>query len=358
VDPAWTGERATSRPGVAASRAMTMHLSIVIPTFNRAGLLGLTVPALADQQTQDFTYDVILVNNGSSDNSDAVLRAAAERYPGTVRCFSIAPTGGPSAPRNVGIRAATGDVVIILDDDVLPDRDLVLRHAEFHRRYPEQHHAAVGEAYVPAQTLGDPMSVFHTFPYDEVRALDRLSYLHFWTCHVSVKRQFMLDAGMFDERFLGYEDMLSGYNLARHGMHLHFLPAARGQHLHQLKPSGIPAKGRWYGRWLYTFVEQLPDPAVKKRFGILSPDIGLLTLGRRLLNRLAFRIVDNPVTLAGLECLGARGSKRTRITDAYYFLIFRRNVLAGYYEAKRLARASRQPAVAHAASEWVDRGES
>jgi hypothetical protein len=205
--------------------------------------------------------------------------------------------------------------------------------------------------------LSDPMSLFHAFPYDEVRPLERLSYLHFWTCNLSIKRQFMLDSGMFDERFLAYEDVLCGHRLASQGMHLHFLPSARGQHLHQMKPSGVPAKGLWYGRWLYAFVECLPEPAVKKRFGILSADIGAGLLCRRLLNRMAFRVIDNPLTGGFLRLLGATGNKRTRITDFYYFLMFRRNLLAGYYEAKREARIRHRPAISNVTSQWADRGE-
>lgn len=325
-----------------------MRVSIVIPTFNRSLLLPRTIPALANQQTSpDLQYEVIFVSNGSTDNSGTILQDALSQNPEKFRYFYSPPTGGPSAPRNIGIRAATGDVIIILDDDVLPDPELLLRHAEFHKEHPEPHHAALGEAYVPLHLLHDPMSLFHSFPYEQVRRLDRLSYLHFWTCNVSVKRQFMLAHGMFDERFLYYEDMICAHRLASQGMHLHFLPSARGQHLHQLQASAVPAKGRWVGRWLYPFVEQIPEREVKERFGILSVDIGIRLLVKRLLKRAAFRLVDNPVTLACLKMAGATKSRRSRITDLYYFLIFRRNLLAGYYQAKREARAG-HPLIANA----------
>ena len=333
-----------------------MYISLIIPTFNRAGLLTRTIPALANQQTT-FEYEVIFVSNGSADETETVLKEAEARYSGQVRYLRIPPTGGPSAPRNVGIRAATGEVVIILDDDVLPDADLVQRHGEFHAAHPEAHHAALGELYIPAEMLDDPMSMFHTFPYHEVRNLDRLSFLHFWTCHVSVKRQFIKDAGLFDERFLGYEDMLCGHQLVNRGMHLHFLPSARGQHFHQLKPEGVATKGRWYGRWQYAFVAQLPLPAVKERFGVLSLEIGLLTLMKRLVRRAGFRLVDNPLTLACLRGMGATRPVRSAVSDFYYFLIFRRHLLAGYYEAKRLARGSSAVTPERAALLWVDRGE-
>jgi glycosyltransferase involved in cell wall biosynthesis len=336
-----------------------VHVSVVIPTFNRAGLLGLTIPALANQQAKNFTYEVIFVSNGSTDDSGAMLEDAVARNPGKFRYFRIAPTGGPSAPRNVGIRAATGDVVVLLDDDVVPDVDLVMRHAEFHAAHPEMHHAALGEVYVPAEMLSDPMSMFHAFPYHEVRNRERLSFVHFWTCNVSVKRQFILNAGMFDESLRWYEDVLCGHQLATNGMHLHFhfLPVARGQHLHQLKPAGVAAKGLWYGRWLYAFLERVPDPAVKERFGILSFDIGMFTLAKRLLNRAGFRVVDNLVTRACLRWLGATARQRSRVSDFYYFLIFRRHLLQGYYEAKRLARTPGALATHRSTTAWFDRGE-
>jgi GT2 family glycosyltransferase len=201
------------------------------------------------------------------------------------------------------------------------------------------------------------MSLFHTFPYHEVRHRERLSYLHFWTCHISVKREFMLRYGMFDERFLGYEDMICGHRLAAAGMRLRFLPSARGKHLHQMKPEGVPAKGIWYGRWLYLLAEHLPERDLQIRFGILSRNIGWKLLSKRLLCRAGFHIVNTPPVLAVLRLLGAESGRRTRISDLYYFLIFRGNMLAGYAAARREARAGRRPELRESASEWVARGE-
>jgi len=335
-----------------------MRISVVIPTFNRSRLLSRTIPALMDQQTDGFSYEVIFISNGSSDDSAAVLSEAAARYPGKLRYFYIDPTGGPSAPRNHGIRAATGSVVIILDDDVLPENDLVLRHAEFHRQHPEPQYAALGRVYVPDSLLDDPMSSFHTFPYHQVEQLDRLSFLYFWTCNVSLKREFMLDAGMFDEIFLYYEDMICGHRLASRGMELRFVSEARGQHLHQLKPSDLPAKARFLGRWLVPFVERVPDRAVKERFGILSTDIGWQLLMKRLLRRAAFRIVDNPVTRGFLRLMGATNGKRSRVSDSFYLLIFRRNLLAGYHQALRERRAGASIHQKQASSQWAEKGHS
>jgi hypothetical protein len=258
----------------------------------------------------------------------------------------------------VGIRAATGEVVVICDDDVMPEPGLVAAHAAYHRAHPEAEAAGLGEAYVPEELLSDPMALFHAFPYGEVRHLARLSYLHFWTCNVSVKRAFMLAHGMFDESFLYYEDVLCGHRLAQAGMQLCFVPDARGQHLHQLKPGGIAAKGRFTGLWLYAFLERVPDPAARIRFGVIARDLPPRVLAKRLVNRAAFAVADNPATRAALRLLGATNGRRSRVSDAYYYLEFRRAMRAGYAEAKRSARAERRPPQSVTESSWVNRGES
>src|SRR5512137_1798125 len=99
-----------------------MDISVVIPTHNRAGLLPQTIPALMNQQTNGYSYEVIFVSDGSIDSSDGMLKEAAALHPEKMRYIYIPATGGPSTPRNVGVRAAKGNAVVILDDDVLPDR--------------------------------------------------------------------------------------------------------------------------------------------------------------------------------------------------------------------------------------------
>jgi glycosyltransferase involved in cell wall biosynthesis len=334
-------------------------LSFVIPTYNRARLLAETIPVFANLQTAGgVAYEVIFVDNGSTDSTPSVLDDAVRRFPDKFRCIRIAPTGGPSAPRNVGIRAAVGEVLIIADDDFLPDSDLVLRYAEFHTRYPEQHHAAVGEAYVPEWLLDDPVSWIHKFDYGRLRNLHRLSYMDFWTCNVSVKRQFMLSAGMFDESFLFYEDVLCAYRMQQNGMHLHFWQAARGQHLHQTTLEGLPMKGLFVGRWLHSFLERIGhDPVAMIRLKVLSTDLPKLILLKLTVRRIAFRALDNPPVRLLLEMLGAHRSKRGRLAELYTLIIYHSAVLAGYYEAKRNAEAGHPLNLIRLESELSDRGD-
>jgi glycosyltransferase involved in cell wall biosynthesis len=311
-----------------------MDVSLVIPTFTRAELLEKTLPKLAEQITHGLEYEVVIVNNGSNDRTGEVMAGAMERYPGRFQYHFIPPSGGPSRPRNVGIRNARGSVVIVLDDDVVPEPDLVQKHWEFHQRYSTLEDAALGEVYVPKELKSDPMSLFHDFPYSEARKFESLGYLYFWTCNISVKREFMLSCGMFPEDMLYYEDIVCGHKLYSHGLRLRFLPEARGAHMHKLRPDSVAGKGHFIGKWLFALTLRIPDLAVKKRFGILTAQVGMISLSKRLLFRLAFRTVDTRFTNRALRLLGAERRKRDAITDLYYYLIFRRNMLAGYYQAK------------------------
>jgi glycosyltransferase involved in cell wall biosynthesis len=311
-----------------------MHLSIVIPTFNRADLYPQTIPALSNQKVDPgTTYEVIFVANGSTDATDSVLKEVVAADPEKFRYFWIEPTGGPSAPRNVGIRAATGDIIIILDDDVAPDPDLVMRHAEFHHHYPDEQHAAVGKVYVPAHLLDDPMSLFHEhYSYDRLRKAQRLSFFDFWTCNVSLKRHFMLAKGMFDESVLWVEDVEVAHRLESAGMHLHFLPAAQGQHLHQTNPSKLAAKAFAFGSWIYRITGRVPASMVRKRFGVISLEFGPRWFLGRLVRLAGFFILDNPLTRGVLRLLGATKPRRSGITDLYYGMVFNRAFLTGYYK--------------------------
>src|ERR1700709_2843091 len=88
-----------------------MHkISVVIPTYNRADLIGETLEAIF-AQTLPAT-EVIVVDDGSTDDVAAVLAA----YHGPVR-VNILPNGGELVARNAGLLASVGELVALYDSD-------------------------------------------------------------------------------------------------------------------------------------------------------------------------------------------------------------------------------------------------
>jgi len=87
-------------------------VSVVIATYNRANFLPETIDSVLNQRFQDF--ELIVVDDGSTDNSREVLR----RYEPRVR-YIYQENHGPSAARNLGVRHAKGAWIAIQDSDDL-----------------------------------------------------------------------------------------------------------------------------------------------------------------------------------------------------------------------------------------------
>jgi hypothetical protein len=91
-------------------------VSVVVPVFNRALLLGEAVRSCLSQGTAELAIEVVVVDDGSTDGSAAV----AEAFGGDVRCLRHPRNRGRNAARNCGLEASRGDWVKFLDsDDVL-----------------------------------------------------------------------------------------------------------------------------------------------------------------------------------------------------------------------------------------------
>ena len=91
-----------------------MYFSIVIPTYNRLPMLLRVLDAL-ERQRDAPDFEVVVINDGSSDDTDRVL---AQRK-GIV--YRAQPNGGPSRARNHGVSRAGGSFVIVIGDDTVPE---------------------------------------------------------------------------------------------------------------------------------------------------------------------------------------------------------------------------------------------
>jgi glycosyltransferase involved in cell wall biosynthesis len=112
-----------------------MHISVVLSTYNRADVLAGALECFARQQAPSVEFEVIIVDNNSSDRTREIAEAFAARDP-RFRCL-FESRQGLSYARNAGIRAARADAVAFTDDDVQVAPDWI---AQIHRallEYPE-----------------------------------------------------------------------------------------------------------------------------------------------------------------------------------------------------------------------------
>jgi GT2 family glycosyltransferase len=102
------------------------RVSVVISTYNRSEALRATLERLDRQDVAPGEYEVIVVDDGSIDDTAAMLTRLQVSYP--LRAERLPRNGGVSAGRNAGIRVAQGEWLILLSDDMLVTPEFVRLH--------------------------------------------------------------------------------------------------------------------------------------------------------------------------------------------------------------------------------------
>src|SRR4051794_3983148 len=100
-------------------------VSVVVPTFNRRAGLERLLRALAIQTYPADLFEVVVVDDGSTDGTYAHLRRLV--LPFTSRYYRQR-NQGPAAARNLGVHHARGRLLVFLDDDVAPVRSLLAEY--------------------------------------------------------------------------------------------------------------------------------------------------------------------------------------------------------------------------------------
>ena len=91
-----------------------MDFSVLIPAYNVSGIIGNAVRSAATQTYPPL--EILVIDDCSTDNTVEVVKALARDIP-SIRLLSTPANGGPAAARNVGLRAARGDWIALLDSD-------------------------------------------------------------------------------------------------------------------------------------------------------------------------------------------------------------------------------------------------
>jgi glycosyltransferase involved in cell wall biosynthesis len=185
-----------------------IEATIQLCTFNRAPLLARVLEACFDQTVADAAYEIVLVDDGSTDDTASVIETARARATCALTVVTQANAGLARA-RNVGIARATGQRIIFIDDDVLP----VPTFVEEHRRAAVRRPAAI--------VRGGAIEVENP---DELPApiwnLRNYSGNYFWTTNVSVPLETIRAIGGFDASYAeyGWEDIDVGLRLREAGV--------------------------------------------------------------------------------------------------------------------------------------------
>lgn len=168
-----------------------LAVSVVVPTHDRAVKLDRLLQALCAQTIDPGRFEVIVVDDASTDDTPRVLArwSAAARLP--LRVIRQSRNAGPAAARNVGWKAARAGFVAFTDDDCQPEVGwLEAGLANFDER----------TGLVMGRTRADPSSPFLDLPFARSVILDEESP-GYPTCNIFYRRSVLDESGGFDETF-------------------------------------------------------------------------------------------------------------------------------------------------------------
>ena len=211
-------------------------ISVVVPCFNTAPYLPATLKSVEEQTFQDF--EVLLVDDGSSDDTLAVLHAWAATDP-RFKVIALGRNQGIVAARNAALAVARGEYVALLDSDDVWTPDALAQRLAVARRYPSADVIATDFAwfeeelpatpvgrvglgsrgarlFAPSFATGEPTLLMHPFE-------TYVSVQFAWVGATLVRRVAMTAIGNFEPTFKIVEDTLLWSRLAQRGAFV-FMP--------------------------------------------------------------------------------------------------------------------------------------
>lgn len=241
------------RPDNPFPTVPAVRYSVVIPTIGRPVALGKCLHALSLQRTGDGAFEVIVVLDGPDPASRAVVHEAAQTHPRLNARLIESERLGNAHTKNLGLRAARGELAVFLNDDVEPAPGFLAAHGRVHES--RDGHAAMVLGWSPwvehrPESLLDRLvrTTSMIFFYDRMidvggtptrsRGHD-WGFRHCWTLNLSVRRALALEAGGFLAPLANccYEDVEFGHRFThRFDAPVLFEPDAVAPHDHRYTP--------------------------------------------------------------------------------------------------------------------------
>lgn len=213
---------------------MSIHASVIVPAYNAASTIGDCLEALVRQTEPQANYELVVVDDGSTDGTADRARAFD-----AVRVIS-APHRGPAAARNLGARLSRGDVLLFTDADCAPSDSWVREMLEALREP-----GIVGAKGTYRTRQSEAIARFVQLEYEDKYArMSRAPAIDFVdTYSAAYRRDVFLSNGGFDESFpsASVEDQEFSFRLAKQGCRMVFVPRAIVYHRH---PASVIAYAR------------------------------------------------------------------------------------------------------------------
>jgi glycosyltransferase involved in cell wall biosynthesis len=182
-------------------------ISIIVPTRNRCALIGSTISALTTQTLNDNLWELLIVDNGSTDKTCEIAQPFTKSFSNVFYIYESEP--GLHSGRHRGLRCARGDILVYADDDIEPFPTWLEAIAD---AFSDDSIVLVGGNNIPVFYGSPPAWLLHLWNRKgdgDVRSIPWLSIQEnpsgrretspymVWGCNFAIRKEILLAAGGF-----------------------------------------------------------------------------------------------------------------------------------------------------------------
>jgi glycosyltransferase involved in cell wall biosynthesis len=205
-------------------------ISVIIPTYNRSANIKKNLEAF---EKIDGDFEIVVINDGSSDNTEKVVKNFIKNTNLTVKYIKQANKGAAAA-RNTGFKSAKGEYVLFMDDDMLPVQSDFLKE---HLLTLSKEYACLGSIEWPPEIVKTEIMNFicpgPQFDFGTIKNPEDCGHTYFMTGNISLHRSWLAKELFDEQQPFGFEDVELGCRLGKQGLIIKYNPRAKLHHYHK-----------------------------------------------------------------------------------------------------------------------------
>ena len=307
------------------------YLSVIVPSYNRKEVLEQTLRALGCQSLPTLSFEVVAVDDGSTDGSDELLH-------GLDALFDLSvihqQNQGPGAARNRGAAEARGACFVFLDADVVPAPGLLEAYGRTLAQHP--HTLVIGRQrpseYKPAALYEEILN--YERQWDLGPTPLEPAFYHVTSGNLAIGRETFERLGGFDVTLKMTEDTDLGYRAFRAGVPLIYCPDAWGFHTHpktlEERCRNIYESARWTARLLKKHPEMRGDLPIYRDIEPVDRKADGLSLMIRKLGRRGLGLPPARRALEWAVGFLEKRHPRSRALPSLYWKVLSAHRVAGF----------------------------
>lgn len=299
-----------------------MKISIIICTFNRVLYLPKCLEHLKNQTEKPSNFEIILVNNNSSDNTAEICQEYINNNPQLSVVYILETRPGLSFARNKGIETASGDIICFIDDDgfAIPEYVTIIKQYAEDTRYSDI--ISFGGKVNPYYNQGKEPNWLSKYIDGLVSKVDLGNKVKLFTkkypagCNMVFRKEFFENYGGFNEDLhTRGDDKFVFDKLKKAGLKILYIPTLKVDHF-------------------------IDDYRLEKGFVVrLSKIIGqseAIRLKNANFSERLFKLIEYNLKLAAAFIIGIVFSFSGQFSKAHYLILVRWNVLRGFFIKQKI----------------------